>query len=201
MVQALGVFTDTLLVCSCTAFIIIISGIYDQGDLSGIQLTQGALQYEIGSVGPTFVAVAIFLFAFSSIIGNYTYGEMNVRFLTRNKKWLLATRIMNAVVMVFFGAIASLDLVWNLGDLFMGFVTICNLVAIVSLGKHVFFLLDDYRKQKRLASRVLSFIVLKCQKLRKISVVGISSLISRVEIFIEALFKAYFDNKPYSLQV
>lgn len=149
LVQALGVFTDTLLVCSCTAFIIIISGIYDQGDLSGIQLTQGALQHEIGSVGPSFVAVAIFLFAFSSIIGNYTYGEMNVRFLTRNKKWLLATRIMNAVVMVFFGAIASLDLVWNLGDLFMGFVTICNLVAIVSLGKHVFFLLDDYRKQKK----------------------------------------------------
>lgn len=149
LVQALGVFTDTLLVCSCTAFIIIISGVYSNTDANGIQLTQSALQQEVGAIGPTFVAIAIFLFAFSSIIGNYAYGEMNIKFLTDNKRWLLFVRIMNGAVMVFFGAIASLDLVWSLGDLFMGFITLCNLTAIIYLGKQAFFLLDDYRMQKR----------------------------------------------------
>ena len=75
LIQALGVFTDTLLVCSCTAFVILISGLYDISELKGIALTQAALGSEIGSLGPTFVAVAILLFAFSSIIGNYYYGE------------------------------------------------------------------------------------------------------------------------------
>ncbi|MBQ2215504.1 MAG: alanine:cation symporter family protein, partial [Prevotella sp.] len=80
LIQALGVFTDTLLVCSCTAFIILISGLYAHPELNGIALTQSALQSEIGSSGPIFIAIAIFLFAFSSIIGNYYYGEANIRF-------------------------------------------------------------------------------------------------------------------------
>ena len=80
LIQALGVFTDTLVVCSCTAFIIIISGVYTNSTESGILLTQNALQSEVGSAGPTFVAIAIFFFAFSSIIGNYYYGEANVPF-------------------------------------------------------------------------------------------------------------------------
>lgn len=149
LVQALGVFTDTLLVCSCTAFIILISGVYTNQSLNGIQLTQSALQSEVGSVGTAFVAIAILLFAFSSIIGNYTYGEMNVKFLTSKQGWVWFLRIMNGAVMVFFGAMASLDLVWSIGDLFMGCVTIVNLCAIVYLGKQAFFLLDDYRRQKR----------------------------------------------------
>ena len=149
LVQALGVFTDTLLICSCTAFIILISGVYTDQSLNGIQLTQSALQSEVGSVGTAFVAIAILLFAFSSIIGNYTYGEMNVKFLTKHKGWLWFLRLMNGAVMVFFGALASLDLVWSIGDLFMGCVTLVNLVAIVILGKQAYFLLDDYRRQKR----------------------------------------------------
>lgn len=84
LIQALGVFTDTLLVCSCTAFIILVSGLYDTPDLNGVALTQAALEHEVGASGPTFVALAIFLFAFSSIIGNYYYGEANVRYLTRH---------------------------------------------------------------------------------------------------------------------
>ena len=85
LIQALGVFTDTLLVCSCTAFIILISGLYEVPELNGIALTQSALQNEVGNVGPMFVAVAIFLFAFSSNIGNYYYGEANIRFITPNR--------------------------------------------------------------------------------------------------------------------
>ena len=149
LIQALGVFTDTLLVCSCTAFIILISGLYQSSGLNGIALTQVALQSEIGAAGPVFVAIAILLFAFSSIIGNYYYGEANIYFMTKNRYVLTIYRIFSAGVMVMFGALASLEMVWNLGDLCMALLTTCNLVAIVTLGRYAFLLLDDYRRQKR----------------------------------------------------
>ncbi len=149
LIQALGVFTDTLLVCSCTAFVILISGLYDVPELNGIALTQAALASEIGSWGPLFIAMAILLFAFSSIIGNYYYGEANIRFMTANKTVLTVFRIFSAGVFVMIGALASLEFVWNLGDLCMALLTACNLVAIVTLGKYAFRLLDDYRRQKR----------------------------------------------------
>ncbi len=149
LIQALGVFTDTLLVCSCTAFIILISGLYQTPGLNGIALTQSALQSEVGAVGPIFVAIAIYLFAFSSIIGNYYYGEANIRFITSNTMVMTVYRIFSAGVMVIFGAMASFELVWNIVDFFMAFLTACNLTAIILLGRYVFRLLDDYRKQKK----------------------------------------------------
>lgn len=149
LIQALGVFTDTLLVCSCTAFIILISGLYEVPELNGIALTQSALQSEVGSAGPVFIAIAILLFAFSSIIGNYYYGEANIRFITPNTKVMTAYRICSAGVMVMFGAMASFELVWNIVDFFMAFLTACNLIAIMLLGRYAFRLLDDYRQQKR----------------------------------------------------
>ncbi len=148
LIQSLGVFTDTLLVCSCTAFIILISGLYDNGTLEGITLTQSALESQIGSSGKFFIAVAIFFFAFSSIIGNYYYGEANILFITR-KKWVLTVyRLLSGGFMVMLGALASLKIVWNLGEVFMALITLCNLVAIVILGRHAFSLLKDYRSQK-----------------------------------------------------
>lgn len=149
LIQALGVFTDTLLVCSCTAFIILISGLYDHPELNGIVLTQRALQSEVGAWGATFVALAIFLFAFSSMIGNYYYGEANIRFMTSNSKAVTVFRIFSGGVMVMFGALVSLDTVWSIIDLCMALLTACNLVAIILLAKYVFRLLDDYRQQKR----------------------------------------------------
>ena len=149
LIQALGVFTDTLLVCSCTAFVILISGLYNVPELNGIALTQAALGSEIGAAGPMFIAVAIFLFAFSSIIGNYYYGEANIRFMTSNTTVLIVYRVFSGGVVVMFGAMASLEMVWNLGDLCMALLTACNLFAIITLGKYVFRLLADYRKQKR----------------------------------------------------
>lgn len=149
LIQALGVFTDTLMVCSCTAFVILISGLYDVPELNGIALTQAALNSEIGSFGPTFIAIAIFLFAFSSIIGNYYYGEANICFITSSRFVLQVFRVFSGGVVVMFGALASLEIVWNLGDLCMALLTACNLVTIVILGKYAFRLLDDYRHQKR----------------------------------------------------
>lgn len=148
LIQALGVFTDTLIICTCTAFIILFSGVSTQTSLNGIQLTQEALTAEVGSAGSVFIALAILLFAFSSIIGNYYYGEANIHFITRQKPVLVAYRLMVAA-MVLCGALMSLDLAWSLADIMMGLMTICNLIAISILSRQAFLLLDNYMAQKR----------------------------------------------------
>ena len=147
LIQALGVFTDTLLICSCTAFIILCSGLYASG-ANGIELTQLALTNEIGPIGSTLIAVLIFFFAFSSIIGNYYYGESNLYFMTQSRKVLLGYRLFVGGL-VFVGALATLDLAWGLVDLFMAIMTLCNLVAIILLGKYAVRCLDDYVAQRR----------------------------------------------------
>ena len=148
LIQALGVFSDTLVICTCTAFIILFSGVPLDGSLNGVQLTQAAFSAEVGSAGGIFVAMAILLFAFSSIIGNYYYGEANIRFITARPSVLLVYRLLVGG-MVLFGALASLDLVWSLADVTMGLMTICNLIAIALLSKQAFLLLQDYVQQKR----------------------------------------------------
>ena len=147
LIQSLGVFTDTLIICSCTAFIILMSGIEFGGQMDGIRLTQEALTTQIGGAGRIFVAIAIFFFAFSSIIGNYYYGEANIKFITSSRKVLNAYRLLVGV-MVMSGAAMSLQTVWSLADLTMALMTLCNIAAIVLLGGQVMTLLKDYRKQK-----------------------------------------------------
>lgn len=147
-IQALGVFTDTLLICTCTAFIILFSGKGFTTDLDGIQLTQAALNSQVGNIGSTYIAIAILFFAYSSILGNYYYGEANLRFITRNRNVINIYRILVGG-MVFFGSTASLKLVWSLADVTMALMAICNLIAILLLGKYAFRLLDDYMQQKK----------------------------------------------------
>lgn len=149
LIQTLGVFTDTILICSCTAFIILLSGIdFTDTSISGIQITQKALSAQVGSWGNYFIAICILLFAFSSIVGNYYYGESNIEFLTEKKSYLFVYRIF-VVFMVFFGSIAEVEVVWNLADVFMGLMAIINLVAITLLSKQAFLALQDYSEQKR----------------------------------------------------
>ncbi|MDR0894879.1 MAG: alanine:cation symporter family protein [Prevotellaceae bacterium] len=148
LIQALGVFTDTLLICSCTAFIILCSGTPLDGSTNGVQLTQQALTNVIGSSGSIFVAVTLFFFAFSSILGNYYYGEANVRYLTRRREAIVLYRLLVGG-MVMFGALSTLETAWNLADVTMGLMALCNLIAILFLGKYAFRLLHDYRNQKR----------------------------------------------------
>ena len=148
LIQTLGVFSDTLVICSCTAFIILASGVELGGELDGVRLTQEALTSQIGITGRIFVAVAIFFFAFSSIFGNYYYGEANVRFITSSQRVLNIYRIIVGA-MVMGGAMMSLKMVWSLADLTMGLMTLCNIVALVLLGRQALLLLDDYRRQKR----------------------------------------------------
>ncbi|MHA4990097.1 alanine/glycine:cation symporter family protein [Cetobacterium somerae] len=146
-VQTLGVFTDTILICSCTAFMVLISGAHKTEGLTGIQLTQNALSSQVGGWGNVFIALCILLFAFSSIIGNYYYGETNIEFLTPNKTWLNLYRV-GVIGMVMFGSIGELALVWNMADLFMGLMAVLNLIAIFLLGKVAFDALGDYSNQK-----------------------------------------------------
>lgn len=148
LIQTLGVFTDTIIICSCTAFIILLSNVDLNSGLTGIQLTQNALSSQIGNFGSIFIAICVLLFAFSSIVGNYYYGESNIEFLSTKKIYLVLYRIFVAL-MVFFGAIANLDIVWNLADVFMALMAIINLIAIALLGKFAFKALDDYVSQKK----------------------------------------------------
>ena len=148
-IQALGVFTDTLVVCSCTAFIILISGFYEHPQLNGIMLTQEALESQVGPLGPIFIALAILMFAYSSMIGNYYYGEANIHFMTNRPIVLTVYRILSGGVMVMLGALLSLNTVWSIIDFCMALLTACNLVAIILLGKYVFRLLDDYTSQRQ----------------------------------------------------
>lgn len=156
LIQALGVFTDTLLICSCTAFIILFSNLYGNNDMDGIELTQAALNSEVGSIGTIYVAVAILFFAYSSILGNYYYGEANIRFITK-KQWTVNLYRILVGGMVLFGSLASLETVWSLADITMALMAICNLIAILLLGKYAFRLLDNYMEQKRNGIKSPSF--------------------------------------------
>jgi len=146
LIQTLGVFVDTLIVCSATAFIILLGDVYGSQDLVGIELLQASLSSHVGAWASIFVAIAIFLFAFSSIIGSYYYGETNLDFIKEDKSLRFIYRIF-ALAIVFFGSVASIQIVWDLADLFMAIMTVINLVAIALLGKFAFRALKDYTNQ------------------------------------------------------
>lgn len=148
LIQTLGVFTDTLLICSATALIVLLSGAYTNGDLTGIQLTQTALSSQVGTWANTFIALCILLFAFSSIVGNYYYGESNIEFMNGSKIWLFAYRVA-VTLMVLWGSVSKIQIVWDMADLFMGMMALINLIAISMLGKIAFAALKDYAKQKK----------------------------------------------------
>lgn len=151
LVQALGVFTDTLVICTCTAFIILCSGVHIGAEAQGISLTQAAVSSQLApgtAFGASFVSVAIFFFAFTSIVANYYYGETNIRFLTPRRSSLYAYRILVGT-MVLLGGLMSLGLVWSLADITMSLMALCNLAAILVLGRYALVCLKDFRKQRR----------------------------------------------------
>ena len=148
LTQALGVFFDTLIICSCTAFVILLYPGYSTSAAKGIELTQEALAYHIGPLGNIFVAICILLFAYSSIIGNYYYGQSNIEFMSSKKTTMTIFRIV-VIGFVLFGSVAQIDIVWNLADVFMGLMAIINLIAIALLGKYAFAALKDYQNQRR----------------------------------------------------
>ncbi|OOF37184.1 alanine/glycine:cation symporter family protein [Rodentibacter heidelbergensis] len=146
LVQMLGVFVDTMMVCTCTAIVILLSNNYGGEELKSISLTQNALQYHVGEFGLHFLAFILLLFAYSSIIGNYAYAESNIRFI-KNKPWFVLLFRLTVLFFVYFGAVRSGNVVWNFADTVMAVMAILNLVAIVLLSPIVWTLLKDYQRQ------------------------------------------------------
>ncbi len=149
LVQTLGVYFDTWLVCSITAFIILVSSPDLANAPRGVYLTQNALADALGDWTGILLAVIIFFLAITSVFGNYYYGESNVRFITPRPRVLLVFRLL-VVVAVFLGSIAGADLIWNLADGIMGIMALINLVAIMLLSPVALRLIKDYARQRRL---------------------------------------------------
>ena len=148
LAQIISVYIDTLLICSTTVFLILLTGDWAFSGYSGIPLLQQCVARVIGPIGIHFVTVIVCLFAFTSIIGNYFYAEANILFITKNKTAMTIFRIA-AAIMVFIGAGNSLDVAWSLADITMGLEAVVNIIAIVLLGRIAFAALDDYEKQKK----------------------------------------------------
>ncbi|MEE1315024.1 MAG: alanine/glycine:cation symporter family protein [Faecalimonas sp.] len=151
LVQMLSVFLDTLLICTCTAFMCLSSGVSFSPDMEGATYVQNALESSLGAFGPIFIAVAMVLFAFTTLIGNYAYCEGCLKFIFKRdlgKVGMLIFRIV-ATVLVFVGAIASAGIVWNLADMTQGFMVLVNMPVILILIKPVSRCLQDYCRQRR----------------------------------------------------
>ena len=148
LVQMLSVFIDTIVICTTTAFILLLSGVQGSEQLKALPFVQAAVNSQVGVWGIHFITFSIFAFAFSSIIGNYFYAESNLRFI-RDSKVLTNVFRCIAVLAVFLGAQADVDLVWNLADVLMGLMATVNIVAIFLLGGRALKVLKDYTAQKK----------------------------------------------------
>lgn len=149
LVQVISVFIDTLLICSATAMMLLLSGVEGvSGKLDGIPFVQQAISANVGSWGIHFITLSIFAFAFSSLVGNYYYAESNILFIKNNKKLLFAFRI-TCLLAVFLGAQADFSMMWNIADITMGFMASVNIIAILLLGNIAVKVLKDYEKQRK----------------------------------------------------
>ncbi|MBE6037339.1 MAG: alanine:cation symporter family protein [Clostridiales bacterium] len=151
LVQMLSVFIDTLLICFATAMMCLVSGVVPTAEMAGAPFVQASLQAVLGDFGPIFIAVAMALFAFTTLIGNYYYCEGCLRYLlkrTPSLKFMTVFRIVAALI-VAVGAVASMNLVWNLADMTQGLMVMVNIPVIVILAKPALNALKDYQKQRK----------------------------------------------------
>lgn len=149
LVQVISVFIDTIMICSSTALMLLVSDVEGiSGTFDGIPYVQAAISSNVGQWGIHFITFSIFAFAFSSLIGNYYYAESNILFI-KNSKVLLHLFRVTCVLAVFLGAQADFGLVWNLADITMGFMAIVNIIAIFLLGKVAIKVLKNYEQQKK----------------------------------------------------
>lgn len=149
LVQVISVFIDTILICSSTAFMLLLSDVEGKsGILDGIPYVQAAISSNVGEWGIHFITFSIFAFAFTSVIGNYSYAEANILFIKNHKALLFVFRL-TCLAAVFLGAQSDFSLVWNLADVTMGFMAIVNIIAIFILGRVAFKVLDHYEQQRK----------------------------------------------------
>lgn len=152
LVQMLSVFIDTMIICTITAFLILSSGVGLSKDLTGAPLVQAAMASSIGSLAAPFTTIALLLFAFTTLVGNFYYAEVNLRFLLEKNgtpHWVLTIFRAIASLLVFGGALLEFSVAWNIGDILMGLMALINLPVIIILGKQAIDCAKDYEAQRK----------------------------------------------------
>lgn len=153
LVQMLSVFIDTMIICTFTAFVVLSSGVGDDGGVTGAPLVKDAMATVLGQpIAQVFISLALFLFAFTTLVGNFYYAEVNFRFLLRNIKleqWMLTAFRLVAAALVFCGALLKFEVAWSLGDILMGLMALINLPVIVLLGRIAVRCANDYTAQRK----------------------------------------------------
>lgn len=155
-IQMLGVFIDTMVLCTCTAFIILLGTQTSIGQMEGIRLTQTAMESHLGVMGSDFVSAAICLFAFTSVVANYAYGESNLHMFKLDNKLGRRMYTSGYLLMILWGSVASLPMVWAMADMALGLMTLVNVIAIIILTPTIVSVTNDYR-QKRKANKTITF--------------------------------------------
>ena len=151
LVQMLSVFIDTILICTATSFMLLCSGVAPSADLKGMPWVQAAASNSLGQFGTIFISIALCLFAFTTLIGNFYYAEMGLKYLcgkTPGKALLNTFRIIAALI-VLAGSVMEFSLVWSTADVLMGFMALINLPVILMLGTPAIRCLQDYIRQKK----------------------------------------------------
>lgn len=153
LLQALGVFIDTLLICSCSAMIMLLTPVEIRGGLEGMNLLQSAMNYHMGQFGVIFIAVILWLFSFSTFLGILFYARSNVAYLFGDN-WISQTlyKIL-ALAMLFVGGLAAYQFVWDLGDVGVGLMTVFNMIALVPLAPKAIASLRDYENKLKEGNR------------------------------------------------
>ena len=149
-VQALGVLIDTVVICSCTAFLMLLVPQEITEGLAGMDLLQTALQYHLGGFGVVFIAATLALFSFSTFLGVLYYARGNVAYLCGDNWWSQTAYKLIALVMLVIGGMQAYTVVWDLGDVGIGLMTIFNMIALVPMAKEALAALNDYEKRKKL---------------------------------------------------
>ena len=149
-VQALGVLIDTVVICSCTAFLMLLVPQEITEGLAGMDLLQTALQYHLGGFGVVFIAVTLALFSFSTFLGVLYYARGNVAYLCGDNWWSQTVYKLIALAMLVIGGMQAYTVVWDLGDVGIGLMTIFNMIALVPMAKEALAALNDYEKRKKL---------------------------------------------------
>ena len=151
LVQMLSVFIDTIVICSATSFMLLCSGIAPSDELKGMPWVQAAAAESLGELGITFITTALFLFAFTTLIGNFFYAEMGLGYLCDKKpgKKILIIFRAAATIIVFSGSLLEFSVAWSTADVIMGFLALINLPVIIMLGGPAIRCMHDYMKQKK----------------------------------------------------
>ena len=149
LVQALGVLIDTIVICSCTAFMMLLAPANVTTGLTGMDLLQAAAQYHLGSFGIVFIAVTLALFSFSTFLGVLYYARGNVAYLCGDNWWSQTAYKLLALAMLLVGGTQAYTVVWDLGDVGIGLMTIFNMIALIPLSGQAINSLKDYERKEK----------------------------------------------------